>query len=125
MDNSVSSEEDRILKPCSAPRDLVDKLVVNFENFLEEVPTEASGQGQASLPGGEKNEYVTAPYRLCGGPGDSPPGRAQPPRPRRPEGSGPAQGGEEGLPTLYLKNSVTTRELLVTEKLPDQTKREI
>lgn len=138
--DSVSSEEGRILKPCSAPRDLIDQLVVSFENFLEEVPTEESGKGQESLPGGEKNEYVTSPYRPHCAPGDSPLGRAQHPCPGGPEGSGPAAGerlpgsaaspgpaqvGEEGLPTLYLKNSLTTREFLGSEKLPDQTKREI
>ncbi|XP_036134695.1 interleukin-31 receptor subunit alpha [Molossus molossus] len=139
-DASVSSEEDRILKPGAAPRDLVDKLVVNFENFLDEVPTGAPGKGQESVPGGEENEYVTSPYRPYWAPGDSPVGPAQRLCPGRPEGSGPAAGqqlprsapgpgpgqaGEEGPQTLYLKNSVTTREFLVSANPPDQTKREI
>nr|KAF6366333.1 interleukin 31 receptor A [Pipistrellus kuhlii] len=42
------------------------------------------------------------------------------PSARRP---GPASACREGAPTLYLKNSVTTREFLVSAELPDQTKR--
>ena len=60
--------EDVVLKPCPVPADLIDKLVVNFENFLEVVLTEEAGKGQASILGGEANEYVTSPSRPDGPP---------------------------------------------------------
>ena len=62
FDNSVN-REDRILKPCSSPNGLIDKLVMNFENFLEVVSTEHPGKGWENILGGEKNEYVTSPNR--------------------------------------------------------------
>ncbi|XP_016055288.1 PREDICTED: interleukin-31 receptor subunit alpha [Miniopterus natalensis] len=61
-DDPASTEDERILKPWPAPSDLIDKLVVNFENFLEEVSAEEPGKGQEQAPGGERNEYVAAPY---------------------------------------------------------------
>ncbi|XP_066109660.1 interleukin-31 receptor subunit alpha isoform X2 [Saccopteryx bilineata] len=143
-DNPVNTE-DGVLKPCPAPRDLIDKLVVNFENFLEDVSTEESGKGQDNNLGGEKNEYVASPYRPYCPPTKSftePPASTEiPARKSQPLGSGrpeareqlvsPAQSvGPAGLrveeaPNPYLKNSVTTREFLVSEKLPGQAKREI
>lgn len=149
FDDSLNTEEDRILKPCSSPRDFIDKLVVNFENFLEEVSTEESGKGQKNILGGEKNEYVISPCRpYC------PPGKDFAERPlstkissrksQNPcsgmlEGTcseakkqllssaqsvGPDHLCEEGTPNPYLKNSVTTGEFFMSEKLLDQTKRE-
>ncbi|ELK12196.1 Interleukin-31 receptor A [Pteropus alecto] len=147
IDDSLNMEGDRILKPCSAPRDLIDKLVVNFENFLEEVSTEESGKCQENILGGEKNEYVTSPYRpycslgktfteppistealpqkpqyLCSGmpeevcseAGEQPLSSAQ--------SLGPDHLCEDGTPNPYLKNSLATREFLMSEQLPDQTK---
>ncbi|XP_006187435.1 interleukin-31 receptor subunit alpha [Camelus dromedarius] len=140
FDDSVNTE-DRILKPRSASSDLIDKLVVNFETLLEEVSTEERGKGQESIWGGEENEYVTSPYRPYCPPfsPEIPPGKFQHPCSGMPEGSssevreqllpsaqslGPDQLCEEGAPNPYLKNSVTAREFLVSEKLPDQTQRE-
>lgn len=64
------------------------------------------------------------PQRLCSGSqeGTSPEAEEQlVPSAQRP---GPASAcEEEGAPTPYLKNSVTTREFLVSEERPDQTKR--
>ncbi|KAM8818764.1 interleukin-31 receptor subunit alpha [Rhynchonycteris naso] len=137
--------EDGVLKPCPAPRDLMDKLVVNFENFLEDVSTEESGKSQDNNLGGEKNEYVASPYRPYCSPTKSfaelPASMEIPPRKSRSLGSGkpkaqeqlvpPAQSvgpaglGVEGAPNPYLKNSVTTREFLVSENIPGQAKREI
>lgn len=48
FDNSVN-REDRILKPCSSPNGLIDKLVMNFENFLEVVSTEHPGKGWENI----------------------------------------------------------------------------
>ncbi|XP_008158365.2 interleukin-31 receptor subunit alpha [Eptesicus fuscus] len=143
------STEDGILKPHAAPSDLIDKLAVNFGNFQEEVSAEEAGKGQENILGGDKNEYVTSPFRpyclleplteapptvaeapprepqsLCSGSqeGTSPEAEEQlVPSAQRP---GPASAcEEEGAPNPYLKNSVTTREFLVSEELPDQTKR--
>ncbi|XP_015997801.2 interleukin-31 receptor subunit alpha isoform X3 [Rousettus aegyptiacus] len=147
IDDSLNMEGDRILKLCSAPRDLIDKLVVNFENFLEEVSTEESGKGQETILGGEKNEYVTSPYRpYCslGKTFTEPPisTEALPRKPQylcsgMPEGVcseageqllssaqslGPDHLCEDGTPNPYLKNSLATREFLMSEQLPDQTK---
>nr|XP_020041461.1 interleukin-31 receptor subunit alpha [Castor canadensis] len=149
FDDSVNTE-DRILKPCSAPTDLIDKLVVSFENFLEEVSTEEAGKCPENIWGGEMNEYVTSPDRL-----DCPLGRnfeeplvltEIPSRKYQylcletaevtcPEAKGqllssgqslgPDRLCEEGVPNPYLKNSVTTREFLVHENAPDHTKREV
>uniref|UniRef100_G1STW9 Interleukin-31 receptor subunit alpha n=1 Tax=Oryctolagus cuniculus TaxID=9986 RepID=G1STW9_RABIT len=143
--DDAGNTEDRILKSCSAPSDLIDKLVVNFENFLEDVSTGEAGKGWESIWGGEKNEYVTPPSRR-----DCPPGRSvegalpltEPlpagltqhllpttrgggcsEAPGQPLPSGPGLG-EDDAPTLYLKNSVTTREFLVSEVLPDHTERQ-
>ncbi|CAK6444085.1 unnamed protein product [Pipistrellus nathusii] len=58
VDDALSTE-DSALKPS----DLIDKLAVNFENFLEEVSTEEAGKGQESMLGGDTNEYVTSPFR--------------------------------------------------------------
>ncbi|ELW65682.1 Interleukin-31 receptor subunit alpha [Tupaia chinensis] len=149
FDDSVNTEDDRRLKSCSSPHDLIDKLIVNFGNFLEEVSIEESGKGQENILGGEKNEYVTSPNRA-----DCPTGKSfeEPPVSTEistkksqhscsevPEetcleaeeqllsGSSvePDQVCEEGEPTPYLKNSVTTRKFLVPEKLADHTKREV
>ncbi|XP_036166016.1 interleukin-31 receptor subunit alpha [Myotis myotis] len=62
VDDAVSTE-DRILKPGAAPSDLIDKLAVNFENFLEEVSAEEAEKGQENILGGDKNEYVISPFR--------------------------------------------------------------
>ncbi|KAI4561284.1 hypothetical protein MJG53_012347 [Ovis ammon polii x Ovis aries] len=48
FDDSVN-REDGILKPCYSPNDLIDKLVVNFESFLEVVSTEDPGKSQPGL----------------------------------------------------------------------------
>nr|XP_012631122.1 interleukin-31 receptor subunit alpha isoform X1 [Microcebus murinus] len=150
FDDSVNLEEDRILKPYSTPSDLIDKLVVNFENFLEDVSIEETGKSQENILGGEKNEYMTSPYRTEYAPGKSfeeslvsteiPPRKSQHPCLRMPEGTyseakeqllfsspslGPDYFGEEGAPNPYLKNSVTTREFLVSERLPEHTKRSL
>lgn len=134
-------EEDRVLKPCYAPSDLIDKLVVNFENFLEEVSTEELGKGQENILREEKNEYVTSPYRPYCPPisTEIPQSKSQQLCSRIPEGilleskeqifsSVQNLGPDhlcEGEPNPYLKNSVTTREFLTSEKLPEQTKREV
>ncbi|XP_037001047.2 interleukin-31 receptor subunit alpha [Artibeus jamaicensis] len=138
LDDSVTAE-DRILKPCPAPSDLIDKLVVNFENFLEEVSSEESGKGRENILGGENNEYVTFPHqaptategapgkpqhRRSGWPGGAGPGTEEPLLPSA-QGAGPARVPEHGPPNPYLKNSVTTREFLVSETLPDHGRREI
>ncbi|MBZ3884994.1 Interleukin-31 receptor subunit alpha [Sciurus carolinensis] len=146
FDGSANTE-DSILKSYSAPSDLTDKLVVNFENFLEEVSTEETEKSQENILGGEKNEYVTSPNRP-----DCPPGKSLKVLTEIPSGksqlsylgmseenfseaeeqllsSGESldQGYfcEEGASNPYLKNSVTTREFLVHEKLPDHTKKEV
>ena len=62
FDDSVN-REDGILKPCYSPNDLIDKLVVNFESFLEVVSTEDPGKVWENILGGEKNEYVASPNR--------------------------------------------------------------
>lgn len=146
FDDSVSME-DRILKPCPAPSDLIDKLVVNFGSFLEEVSAEESGKGRENVLGGENNEYVTCPSRPYSPPGKSPgeppraaeaaPGQPQPGGsgrqaaaseplllPPSTQGAGPARAPGEGAPTPYLKNSVTAREFLVSETRPDLGRRE-
>ncbi|XP_045695841.1 interleukin-31 receptor subunit alpha [Phyllostomus hastatus] len=147
FDDSVTAEG-RALKPRPAPSDLIDKLVVNFGSFLEEVSSEESGKGRENILGGENNEYVTCPARPPCPPGRSPggpptaaeaaPGKPQPggsgrqagtgPGDSQPlppaQGAGPARVPGEGVPNPYLKNSVTTREFLVSETLPDHGRRE-
>ncbi|KAL6030027.1 hypothetical protein STEG23_006795, partial [Scotinomys teguina] len=138
--------EDRVLKPCSVPADLVDKLMVNFENFLEVVSTEEARKGQESILGGEENEYVTSPSRP-----DCPPGKSFKESSvltkvtpgdtynqclgttdetytefnEQLMSSSHSPDGEplceEQAPNPYLKNSVTTREFLI----PEHTKKEI
>lgn len=149
FDDSLNTEEDRILKLRSAPKDFIDKLVVNFENFLEDVSTEESGKAQENILAGEKNEYVTSPYRPYCAPGESfvePPISTEIPYRKfqhpysgmleetfseaeelvySAQSLGPDDVCEEGAPTPYLKNSVVSREFLMSEKLPDQTKREV
>lgn len=141
FDDSVN-REDGILKPCYSPNDLIDKLVVNFESFLEVVSTEDPGKVWENILGGEKNEYVASPNRpyclavsaeippggpqcLCSGmlEGTCPEAREQllPPA----QGFGPDHLCEEGAPNPYLKNSVTTREFLMSEKRPEQIHREV
>ncbi|KAM6156515.1 interleukin-31 receptor subunit alpha [Erethizon dorsatum] len=139
FDDSVNTE-DKTLKPCSAPSDLIDKLVVNFGNFLEEASTEEAGKSQENILGVEKNEYVTAPYRS-----DYPPGKsfegslvlteipsrksqhlysgmaeefcseAKEELPCSGQSSGPDHQCADRAPNPYLKNSVTTREFLRLE----------
>ncbi|KAF6124832.1 interleukin 31 receptor A [Phyllostomus discolor] len=147
-DDSVTAD-DRALKPRPAPSDLIDKLVVNFGSFLEEVSSEESGKGRENPLGGEDNEYVTCPARPpCPpgrGPGEPPtaaeaapakpqpggsgrqagagPGASEPLLPPA-QGAGPARVPGEGAPNPYLKNSVTTREFLLSETLPDHGRRE-
>ncbi|XP_042117494.2 interleukin-31 receptor subunit alpha [Peromyscus maniculatus bairdii] len=138
--------EGRVLKPCSVPADLVDKLMVNFETFLEVVSTEEARKGQESILGGEENEYVTSPSRPDCPPGKSfkeasvlteaAPGEAYNQCLGTTEetytefneqllssGHSPEREPlcEERAPNPYLKNSVTTREFLI----PEHTKREI
>ncbi|KAJ8778478.1 hypothetical protein J1605_013665, partial [Eschrichtius robustus] len=142
FDDSVNTEEDGILKPCSAPSDLTDRLVVNFENFLEAVSTEEPEKGQENILGGEKNEYMTSPYRTyCPAVSvEIPPRESQHLRSGMPEGIcseakehllpptqglGPDHLCGEGAPNPYLENTVTTREFLMSEKLLDQTQREV
>ncbi|KAG8519799.1 Interleukin-31 receptor subunit alpha, partial [Galemys pyrenaicus] len=134
FDDSVNMEEDRILKPCSAPSDLIDKLVVNFENFLEEVSTERPRKGQENILG-EENEYVTSPYRpycpleksfeepltstektqhFCS---EMPGGACSEAKEQllfSAQSLKPDHFCEEETPNPYLKNSVTTREFLVS-----------
>ncbi|XP_021064198.1 interleukin-31 receptor subunit alpha isoform X2 [Mus pahari] len=145
--------EDRVPKPCPVSADLIDKLVVNFENFLEVVLTEEAGKGQVSILGGEANEYVTSPSRPDGPPGksfkepsvltevaseDSPSPfpqtsgmaeEAYSELARQPSSScqnpGLAPSGEEQAQNPYLKNSVTTREFLVHENIPEHSKRDV
>ncbi|PNI24091.1 IL31RA isoform 8 [Pan troglodytes] len=150
-DDSVNTE-DRILKPCSTPSDklVIDKLVVNFGNVLQEIFTDEARTGQENNLGGEKNEYVTYPFRPDCPLGKSfeelpvspeiPPRKSQYLRSRMPEGTRPEAKEqllfsgqslvpdhlcEEGVPNPYLKNSVTAREFLVSEKLPEHTKGEV
>ena len=142
FDNSVYREEDRILKPCSSPNGLIDKLVVNFENFLEVVSAEHPGKGWENILGGEKNEYVTSPNRpycptvstkipprgsqcLCSGMLEETCSEAREQLLPPAQGFGPDHLCEEGASNPYLKNSVTTREFLVSEKLPEQIQREV
>ncbi|XP_023602368.1 interleukin-31 receptor subunit alpha [Myotis lucifugus] len=61
--DDAGSTEDRILKPWAAPSDLIDKLAVNFDNFLEEDSAEEAEKGQENILGGDKNEYVISPFR--------------------------------------------------------------
>lgn len=140
--------EDRVLKSYPVPSDLIDKLVVNFGNFLEVVSTEeAAGKGRESILGGEANQYVTSPTR----PG-CPPGKSfkapsvltevasedshsqcsgtaeeaysefdkQPSPSCQSPGLEPAC--EERAQNPYLKNSVTTREFLVHENIREHSK---
>ncbi|CAO2592604.1 Interleukin-31 receptor subunit alpha [Lemmus lemmus] len=140
--------EDRILKPCSVPADLIDKLVVNFENFLEVLSTEEARKGQENILGGEANEYVTSPSRPDCPLGESfkeHPATEVIPRDTHNQCLGmteetytefneqllsagqspePEPLSEEQPPNPYLKNSVTTREFLVHGNIPEHTKRE-
>ncbi|XP_004380533.1 interleukin-31 receptor subunit alpha [Trichechus manatus latirostris] len=142
---NLNTEGNRILKPHYAPSDLTDKMVVNFGNFLEEVSTEEPLKYQKNIVGGEKNDYVTSPYM----PSCPPVKSFQEPLvsakilPIKPQSLcvGMPKGTcsedkeqllfsghhfcDEGAPNPYLKNSVTMREFLTSEKLPDQTKREV
>nr|AAM27959.1 gp130-like monocyte receptor [Mus musculus]ASY04965.1 interleukin 31 receptor A [Mus musculus] len=142
--------EDVVLKPCPVPADLIDKLVVNFENFLEVVLTEEAGKGQASILGGEANEYVTSPSRPDGPPGKSfkepsiltevasedshstcsrMADEAYSELARQPSSSCQSPGlsppREDQAQNPYLKNSVTTREFLVHENIPEHSKGEV
>uniref|UniRef100_I3M587 Interleukin-31 receptor subunit alpha n=1 Tax=Ictidomys tridecemlineatus TaxID=43179 RepID=I3M587_ICTTR len=141
FDDSVNTEES-ILKSYCVPSDLIDKLMVNFENFLEEVSIEEAKKGQENIWGGEKNEYVASPNRP-----DCPPEKSSQFLTEIPsrtpqisednsskveeqllssgESLGPDYFYEEGALNPYLKNSVTTREFLVHEKLPDETKTKV
>ncbi|XP_012788167.2 interleukin-31 receptor subunit alpha [Sorex araneus] len=147
FDDPMNREEDRILKPCPIPHDLIDKLVVNFENFLEDVSVEPPRKGQENVLGGEENEYVTSPFRPYCSVEKSfedysistkdPPTKTQL-CPDMLEGSrsevkehfsstqrsGPDHFSEEEAPNPYLKNSVTTREFLGSETLLDQSKQD-
>ncbi|XP_038959084.1 interleukin-31 receptor subunit alpha isoform X1 [Rattus norvegicus] len=142
--------EDQVLKPCPVPADLTDKLVVNFENFLEVVLTAEAGKGQESVLGGEANEYVTSPSRADCPPGKSfkepsvlteaasedchsrTPGMAEEtyseldnqPLPSC-QSPGLEPPCEERAQNPYLKNSVTTREFLMHENIPEYSKGEI
>uniref|UniRef100_H0WWN1 Interleukin-31 receptor subunit alpha n=1 Tax=Otolemur garnettii TaxID=30611 RepID=H0WWN1_OTOGA len=149
FDDSVNPEEDRILKPLSTSSDLIDKLVVNFENFLEDISIEA-GKFQENILGGEENEYMTSPHRPDYPPGknfeESPVSTEIAPRKSQylclgmaeeacseaseqglfsGQSLGPDHLCEERAPNPYLKNSVTTREFLMSEKLPEHSKKEV
>ncbi|XP_029422925.1 interleukin-31 receptor subunit alpha [Nannospalax galili] len=145
VDDSGNTD-DRILKVCSVPADLIDKLVVNFENFLEVISTEEVAKGQENILGGEANEYVTSPSRPPCSPGKS----LEEPlviteitsRDSNNQclemveeiysqaneqllSSGQSLGLDylsEGVPNPYLKNSVTTREFLVHDNAHQETK---
>lgn len=142
FDDPVNTEEDRVLKPYSAPSDFIDKLVVNFENFLEEVSPEELGKGQENILREEKNEYMTSPYWPYRPPisTEIPWRKSQQLCSRILEGTcsetkeqplssvpslGPEHLCEEGEPNPYLKNSVTTREFVTPEKPQDEAKREV
>lgn len=142
--------EDRVLQPYPVPADLIDKLVVNFENFLEVVSTEEAGKGLESICGGEANEYVTSPSRP-----DCPAGQcfkepsvlaevvSQDPHSqysgtaeeaylefdKQPSSSCQSPGleppCEEHAQNPYLRNSVTTREFLVHGYIPERSKGDI
>ncbi|XP_032136506.1 interleukin-31 receptor subunit alpha isoform X1 [Sapajus apella] len=142
-DDSVNTEN-RILKPCSTPSDklVIDKLVVNFGTFLQDISTDKAKTSQENNLGGEKNEYVTylvtpdCPLgksfeELLVSP-ETPPRKSQCLCLRMPEGScpeakeqllfsdqslAPCHLCEEEAPNPYLKNSMTTREFLVSKKL--------
>lgn len=116
---------------------------MNFENFLEVVPTEKAGKGQESILGGEANEYVTSPSW----PGCPPEEKTfKEPSILTEVASGDShsqclemeeetysnkrlpfsgQSLEQEPPceerdlTRYLKNSVSTREFLVHENVPE------
>nr|XP_034379264.1 interleukin-31 receptor subunit alpha [Arvicanthis niloticus] len=142
--------EDRALKPCPVPADLIDKLVVNFGNFLEIVSTEEAGKGQESTLGGEANEYVTSPSRPDGPPGksfkepsvlteaaseDSHSERSgmaeeaysefEKQSPSSCQSPGLEPPCEERAQNPYLKNSVATREFLVHKNTPVHIEGEI
>ncbi|VCW68927.1 unnamed protein product, partial [Gulo gulo] len=121
FDDPVNTEGDRVLKSYSAPSDFIDKLVVNFENFLEEVSTEEIGKDQESILREEKNEYVTSPYWPYRPPTSTeiPQRKPQQLCSRIPEGTcletkeqllssvqslGPEHLCKEGEPNPYLKN---------------------
>lgn len=145
FDDTVNTEEDRILKPCTVSQDLIDKLVVNFENFLEEVSIEPTNDRENVL-GGEENEYVYTPYRPYYPVEKSfedpsiltkiPPAESllYPEMPAScseakehlssTQSLRPDHFSEEEAMNPYLKNSVTTREFLMSETLLDQSQRE-
>ncbi|XP_007518971.2 interleukin-31 receptor subunit alpha [Erinaceus europaeus] len=145
--DSMSTEDDKTLK-SSAASDLIDKLVVNYENFLEEVSIEESRKGQEVVLGGEENKYVTFPsgptcqlektFEEVPVSTDRPPGKSSLCSVMSEESyleseeqflsSAPSLNQdyfcEEDVPNPYLKNSVTTREFLMSENSPDQSKRD-
>ncbi|KAM6224351.1 LOW QUALITY PROTEIN: interleukin-31 receptor subunit alpha [Rhynchocyon petersi] len=122
---------DKISKPQYDPSDFIDKLVVNFEYFVEDASIEEPLKPQKKIAvGWEKNEYVTSPNMPYCPVGKSfqeiPPRKAENPSEGMPEeacleareqllSSGqslsPDPLYEDGAPNPYLKNSVTTREL--------------
>ncbi|KAM5264393.1 interleukin-31 receptor subunit alpha [Ctenodactylus gundi] len=140
-------DEHTALKLCSVPGDIVDKLVINFEIFLAEASIEED-KSQQNILGGEKNEYVISPNRSDCSPGKSfeeplvlteiPCRNPQHQYLRIEEETsditeellssgqsvGPDHLCEDKEANPYLKNSMTMREFLVPEKLPDHTKRE-
>ncbi|XP_075399137.1 interleukin-31 receptor subunit alpha [Tenrec ecaudatus] len=147
--NSVSTE-DRILALYYDTSDLIDKLVVSSENFLEGVSTEELLKCQKNIVGEGKNEYVIAlctpdhplrkSFREPLISPESPPRKPQDLFVGMPEGPcseakeqlllsdqslKPDPVCQEGTPNPYLKNSVTTREFLASEELPDQTERDV
>lgn len=142
LESDVSmNAEDWILKSCPVSSDLIDKLVVNTDNFLEEVSTEELEKSQENILGGRNNEYVTlpgCPYCLPVSK-EIPPRKSQNPCSGMLEGTylkakdqplssaqniGPDHLCEEGAPNPYLKNLVITREFLMSEKSPDKSKGE-
>ncbi|XP_004703768.2 interleukin-31 receptor subunit alpha [Echinops telfairi] len=147
---SSLSTEDRILALYYDTSDLIDKLVVSSENFLEGVSTEELLKHQKNIVGEGKNEYVISlctPDQLLRKSFHDPLISPEiPPREPQdlfvgmPEGICseaneqllPSDGSlrpdpvcQEGTPNPYLKNSVTTREFLASEGLPGQTERDV
>ncbi|XP_036596819.1 interleukin-31 receptor subunit alpha [Trichosurus vulpecula] len=146
----MKAVDERILKPyLSSSGDLVDKLVVDFENFLDktEVHRIEMMKMQENILSGEKKKYVNSPYNFY-----SPSGKvfqglptsaltsfegtqeqcsersdeeAEERPSQRPSGilEPEQQPWEEAGLNPYLKNSVTTREFLTSEKSSDPIKK--
>ncbi|XP_020852952.1 interleukin-31 receptor subunit alpha isoform X2 [Phascolarctos cinereus] len=151
LHGKMKAVDERILKPyLSSSGDLIDKLVVDFENFLDkaEVHRVEMMKMQENILSGEK-KYVNSPYNFYSPSGkvfQGLPSSALIPleetqeqcseRPDEetkdsfflpPNASGilepELQPWEEAGLNPYLKNSVTTREFLNSEKFSDPIKK--